>query len=378
MEKIKVLAVADSEDIRFDLRNKLMHDEIAFVGFSKNKTALEKAVGLSPNAVILVREEEDDSFVKRAGEIYVSLPGCFVLLLCEAVTMEVLEKAMQAGIRTVMDFSCTKEALVESIRRGFSVERARMKNFSSERGSVDSRLIALFGAKGGIGKTTLSVNLAVALAHMGKKVVVIDLDLQFGNVNLFFDLAPRDTIAELVQDKQNLDIDTIRSFIRLHSSGVSVLCAPKSPEFSEIVRGEHIEKIITTIRPFYDVIIVDTPPMFNETTIAALENADLILMAVTLDICALRNTKISADILDSLHLKEKVRLLINRNTPGLISVKDAQNILDFPVAYKISNDWQTANAALNKGIPIVIDAPRSNLGRELYDLGRFVLRTIDK
>jgi pilus assembly protein CpaE len=377
MDKIKVFAVSDQENLRLDLKNKLIHEDIAFVGFSKTEIALEKTLSLMPNVVILVHEPNNDYFLDYAQKIYVSLPGCSVILLCEEASIDLMEKAMRAGIRTVLELNCHADVLIESIKQAFSMEKARVQNYSSEIANTQSKLITVFGAKGGIGKTTIATNIAVALAHAGKKVVVIDLDLQFGDVNLFFDLEPRDTIAELVQDKQNLDIDTIKSFIKLHSSGVSVLCAPKSPEFSEIIRGEHIEKIINTIRPFYDFIIIDAPPMFNETTITAIENSDLILFVITLDISSLRNTKISMDILESLQQKEKVNILVNRNAPSIITIKDAQNILDFPVKYKISNDWKTATVALNKGIPIVIDAPRATLGQELSNLGRAVMQSIE-
>ena len=377
MDKIKVLAVVEQEDLRLDLKNKLTQNDIAFVGFAKEHSALEKVQSLTPNVVIIVNHPGNHTSLELAETIYVSLPGCFVILLCENIDIEMMQKAMEAGIRKVLYVGCTSDLLLESIRQGFLAEKARIQNYSSEIVNSQSKLIAVFGAKGGIGKTTISVNLAVALAHAGKKVVVVDLDLQFGDVNLFFDLEPRDTIAELIQDKQNFDIDTIKSFIKLHSSGVSVLCAPKSPEFAEIIRGEHIEKIINTIRPYYDFIVIDTPPIFNETTITALENSDMVLLTTALDISTLRNTKISMDILESLQQKEKISLLINRNIPGIISIKDAQNILDFPIKYKISNDWKTAASALNKGNPVIIDAPHSVIGNELTGLGNAILKDIE-
>lgn len=373
MEKIKVFAVVDQESYRFELKSKLTHDDIAFIGFSKIETALEKALSLMPNAVLIVHEPSNDSCIDLAKKIYVTMPGCAVLLLRNKIDIEALEKAMHAGVRKVMDLGCPAPLLIDQIKLAVRLERSRVENYSSDRTGVSSRLIAVFGAKGGLGKTTIVTNLAVALAHAGKKVIVVDLDLQFGDVNLFFDLDPRDTIAELVQDKQSLDIDTIRSFIKLHSSGVSVLCAPKSPEYAEMIKGEHIEKIISTIRPYYDFILVDTPPIFNETTISALENSDDILLTITLDIPTLRNTRITMDILDSLQQKDKVSILVNHNAPNMISMKDAQNILDFPIKYKMSNDWKTATAALNKGVPVVIDAPRTVLSHEFTALGRAVM-----
>lgn len=377
MDKIKVLAVVSQEDIRFDLKSKLMQEEIALVGFSKTEIALEKTLSLLPNIVILVRERNNDAFIKLAEKIYVTLPGCSVILLSETIDMDLMEKAMHAGIRKILPLNCDAGVLTESIKLVFHLEKARVQNYSSEFVTSPSKVIAVFGAKGGIGKTTIAANLAVSLSHNGKKVIVVDLDLQFGDVNLFFDLEPRDTIAELVQDKQNFDIDTIKSFIKVHSSGISVLCAPKSPEFADIIRGEHIEKIVNTIRPYYDYVVIDTPPIFNETTIAAIENSDMVLLTITLDISTLRNAKISMDILESLQQKEKISVIVNRNAKSIISVKDAQNILDYPIKFKVSNDWKTATTALNKGIPIILDAPRTLIGQELNALGKTVAANLD-
>ncbi|MDP4110467.1 MAG: AAA family ATPase, partial [Bacillota bacterium] len=304
MDKIKVLAVADSEDGRYILKRKLTSENLAVTGFSKAESALEKALSARPGAVVILPEKNEDA-VRLALDIYISLPGCAVFLLSDNIDMSLLEASMGAGVRKILKKSCGENELLECIRAGVCAEKARARNFSGELSSAKSKVLSVFGAKGGIGKTTIASNLAVTFAQSGSKTIIIDLDLQFGDVNLFFDLEPRDTIAELVQDKQNFDIDTMRGFIKIHSSGVSVLCAPKSPEFSEMIKGEHIEKIINTLRPYYDYIIIDTPPVFNDTTIVAIENSDKLLLIVSPDISSLRNAKISMDVLDSLEQKEK-------------------------------------------------------------------------
>lgn len=376
MNKIKVMAVVENDDLRFEMKSNLMDDEIAFLGFSKSgEAALEKALSLKPDVVLLAYENEESLDI--AQKIYVSLPGCAVILMCEEIDISIVNKAMTAGIRKVIELKSSSQELVDSIQIGFSMESARFINSSSKQINTQARIISVFGPKGGIGKTTISANLAVAIAKKGKKVAVLDLNLQFGDLNLFFDIQPKDTIAELVQEKQSFDIDTIKSFMMLHSSGVSILCAPKSPELAEIVTAEHIEKIINTLRPYYDYIIIDTAPIFNDSSIAAIENANLVLMIVTLEISTLRNAKISLDIFESLQQKEKIQILVNRNAPSLISVKDTQSILDMSVKYKVSSDWKTAISSLNKGVPLVIDAPRSTIGHELTVLGSMVMNYMD-
>jgi len=248
----------------------------------------------------------------------------------------------------------------------------RASNNKIKRVNWESKVITVFGTKGGIGKTTTSVNLAVALAQMGKKIALIDLDLQFGDVGVFLDLEPKDSIAELVQEKSSFEIDTIKSFMALHSSGVSVLAAPKSPEYAEIVTAEHIEKIINTVRPYFDYIIIDTPPAFNDSTLMAIDNSNFVLFVITLEISTLRNAKISSEVFNTLNQKEKLKIVVNRDHASGISIKDAEKVLGSEIFFRMISDWKTAISSLNKGIPIVLDSPKSELANQFNALAKKV------
>ena len=374
MEKIKVLAILNKEDARYQIKSMLTHDDIAFLGFAKfSETIVDKAMSYMPNAVVIFNNNGDEeTALDIAKQIYVSLPGCAIIMMSHQVDLAFVEKAMLAGVRKVLDIDCDPRELVQSIVQGYTLERTRSKNNDVSTTEYASKVITVFGSKGGIGKSTISSNLAVTLAKRGRRVALIDLDLQFGDINLFFDIDPKDTIAELAQEKQTFDIEMIKSYMYPHSSRVSVLCAPQSPEMAEVVKGVNIEKIIDTIRPFYDYIVIDSPPYFNDISIVAIESADIILTIVTLDIATLRNTKLSLDILDSLQQKDKVQILVNRDTSGTITIKDAQNILEFPIQYRISSDWKTAIASLNRGIPVVMDAPRATISKEFTTIGEML------
>ncbi len=373
MEKVKVLVIGD--DARYEIKTKLTHEEIAFLGFAKyGDAALEKARSFTPDAVVLLNGgEEEDQALHLAGELYVSLPGCAVFILSGSISLPFVEKAMQAGVRKVLDLNCEKQVLIESIKQGTAQERSRNRNSTPAKEALSSKVITVFGSKGGIGKSTIAANLAVSLARKNKRVALIDLDLQFGDINLFFDIDPKDTIADLVQEKQAYDIEMIKSYMHLHSSTVSVLCAPQSPEMAEAIQAKSIEKIIDTVRPFFDFVVIDSPPYFNDISIVAIETADVVLTVVTLDIATIRNTKVSLDILNSLNLGDKVRLIVNRDSGGSISIKDVQNILDHPVRYRISSDWKTTISSLNRGVPLVMGAPRTAIGKEFLALADAIL-----
>lgn len=371
MEKMKVLIVAESEERRYELKNSLTSDEIAIVSNIKTGAGvLDKVSSLMPEVVVMFSEENSFECLQIAERIYVNIPSCIVVLLLENPTMKIVDEAMQAGIRKVFTWPSVSGQLLDNIKLLNSLEKMRVSNSKHKKVNWESKVITVFGTKGGIGKTTTSVNLAVSLARGGKKVALIDLDLQFGDVGVFLDIEPKDSIAELVQEKSSFEIDTIKSFMTLHSSGISVLTAPKSPEYADIITSEHIEKIINTIRPYFDYVIIDTPPSFNDATLTAIDNSNTILFIITLEISTLRNAKISSEVFNTLNQKDKLKIIVNRDNDSGISIKDAQKVLGCEVFSRVTSDWKTAISSLNKGVPIVLDSPRSEVAKQFAELAK--------
>lgn len=378
MEKIRVMIVGNNDNKIFEIKSLLGTDQTAFIGFSKqNDIALEKAISLNPNVIIIQCEEEYSLAIDFAKEVYVKLPGCCVVLICDKLEVDIIEEAMQAGVRKVLKLPIDSAALTEKVIEAFDFEKSRFVNVNPAAVNKQSRLITVFGAKGGIGKTTISANMAALLAKMGNKVAIIDTDLQFGDVNVFFDIDSKDTIAEIAQDRDASDIDSIKRAALMHFSGVSILCAPKSPEYAEYVSAKNIETIITTMRPYYDYIIIDTTPLFNDATMVALENANLILLVTGMDISSLRNTKTSLNILESLQQADKAEVVVNKMTRGIITLKDIERVLGMTIKNKISLDYKTALACHNKGVPIVLDSPRTTISKELTQVVKNTINSIN-
>ncbi len=379
MEKIKVMIVGNNDNRIYEIKSLLRSDSVAFIGFSKqDENVLEKAISLKPHVLIIQCEDDYKAAIDLAEKIYIRIPGCAVILICDSFDVSMIEKVMLAGIRKVLQFPIDAETLQENIELAHYMEKSRLENADiTASNNMQSRIITVFGAKGGIGKTTIAINLAVSLAKMGKKVAVIDADLQFGDVNVYFDIDPKDTISELSQGNDAGDIDAIKRMMALHFSGVSIVCAPKSPEYAEYVTPKNIETMINTMRPFYDYILIDTAPVFSDITMAAIENSNLVLLITVQDISTLRNTKITLNILESLQQKEKTELVINRVTKGLISLKDMQRVLNEPVKNTVVFDFKTATTAHNKGIPVVLDAPKSEISKNLKKLAQNIVNTID-
>lgn len=261
------------------------------------------------------------------------------------------------------DFSqALKSVLVNESTRIVSLE-----NTSGEQNK--SRVIMVYGAKDGIGKTAFAVNLAIALAQAKQKVAILDLDLQYGDVNVFVGLESKTTISELLQEQTSPSIDIIRKHMVIHSSGVNILCAPRSPEFAEGISGSQVEKLIAAMRSYFDYVILDTPPLFSDVNVSCIDAASVIVYLTACDISALRNSRKGLYLLQALTRKEKIRLVAVENDmkPEVIA-----KTLELPVYKTIPYDYKTVTTSLNLGRPAVTSAPASKYSKAIKEVSALV------
>lgn len=374
--KINVLLISRLVGTLGAMKHMIDDEEIAVIGESSGGTdALERIENLSPDIIILSYGAGDDGVLSLTERITFTRPRSHVILLAEYLDMEVLQSALSVGAHNVIEFPKSSKEFSDYIKTVFHNETARIESLSGKQSlSWISKVITVYGAKGGLGKTTLAVNLAVKLAEGRKKVALVDLNLQFGDVNVFMDIEPNDTISELSQELSSPNIDLIRSYMTVHSSGVHVLCAPKSPEYSELVSTEKVQSILGQLRTYYDYVIIDTPPTFSDVTITALEVSSMILFVTGLDISILKNSKQSLNILKSLQQIDKVKLIVNRAVNiGAITLDDVSKLIDCPIWAKIPSDYRVAVTALNLGIPFVTGAPKTELAQAVASVATLLL-----
>ena len=374
--KISVMLVSKLERNINAMKEKIDDEEISIIGESSTgSVALDKIENLLPDVIIMMMSNGDNDVLSLAERVILHRPRTHVILLTEYLDVEILQSAINIGAHNVKEFPASAKELSEYIKSVYHNETARINALSEKQNlSWMSRVVTIFGAKGGLGKTTIAVNLAVKLAQRNKKVVLVDLDLQFGDIHIFMDIDPSDTIAELVQEFFSANIDSVRSFMTVHSSGVHILCSPKSPEYAEAISAEKIQSLLGLLRSYYDYVIIDTPPFFTEVSLTALESSSTILFVTGLDISILKNSKVSLSLLDSLQQTEKIRLIVNRAVDmSSITVNDVQSILGCPIWAKIPSDYKVAVTALNRGIPFVLSNPVSKLSQSIEDVVRLLL-----
>lgn len=371
MEKLNVVVLSEDIDIRVHMKNRLTSEDIAICGYSEcNEVGKLKIQGLFPDAVICaVKGEVPQEIFDFVQDLLCDVHNCVVLLASDQITVDMVNSAAGVGIKKVVSLDMPAENLRATLREVYTLEIQRTLDSNASR-KVRSKVIGFFGGKGGTGKTTLAVNVASAIARSGRKAIIVDLDLQFGDVALALDIGSKDTIVDLVQDRYGISIENVNSFAAVHSTGLNVLSAPKSPELAEYVRPEHIEKLIDTLRPYYEYVIIDFPPAFTDCSINAAENCDEIMLIYNMEIMSLKNAKAAINVLDQLHQKDKIRIVINKNTKGLIKESDFAKMFDMPIYATVASDTKSAVTSVNKGMPIVVADPRSQIAHDIMELAK--------
>ncbi|MGZ6339558.1 MAG: response regulator [Candidatus Limnocylindrales bacterium] len=237
------------------------------------------------------------------------------------------------------------------------------------------RILTFYGAKGGVGTTTIAINTAIALhRELGRKVCLVDGNLQFGDHRVFLDLGlDRKSIVDVVT-APTIDLDLIKQVLVKHDSGVDLLLAPPSPETAELVTQDHMPLILDQLRGLYDYILVDIDKRLDEVNLRVLDAADTIFVVMTADLSCLKNVRLVLETIGHLgYEKERVQLVLNRSNAFTgINVKNAEGALKRQIDHQVVNEYRGAISALNSGAPFMFTKADSILGRSLLDFARAV------
>lgn len=207
---------------------------------------------------------------------------------------------------------------------------------------------------------------------MGQKykglVGLVDLDVQFGDISIMMDLNPRRTISELIQEGDQVDKTLLEEYV-YERNGVDILAAPPKPELAELVTAQQAETILKVFRSVYEYTLIDTPSFIDEITLSALELADTIILIVSLDLPTIKNIKKGIEVLRSLQLLDKARLVLNRSS-GIAGIepRDVESVLEMKISAEIPSDGKLVVASLNQGIPFVKLNPKAAISRSITEL----------
>ena len=366
MEKVNVVILAEEVQYRVKVKNKIASEDVAIVGYSDFKEESKlKIEGYFPDVIVCALDSSDidEDFYKFIQSVQFQNSGTAVVIMTDKVSISLVNEAAKRGIRQVFDFSVDAEEFTTALGEVNEIEQRLMGQLKIEK-RVRAKVIAFYGVKGGVGTTSIVTNVAAALASRGKKVILLDFDLQYGDSNLFLDVDSKDTIVELARDPEGISIEKVNAATATHSTGFSILCPPKTPEYADYITPEHTRKIIENVRPYFEYILIDMGTNFAETTLVALENCDEIQVIANLSVPCLKGTKAVMNVLDTLRVADKAKLVIAKNRSSLIKIKDFENLMLRKAYAVITSDRNISDTAMNSGNPVVLNSPRSAIAKD--------------
>jgi pilus assembly protein CpaE len=243
-------------------------------------------------------------------------------------------------------------------------------------GDKDGQIVAIFSPKGGVGRTTIAVNMAIAAAtELGQSVVLVDASFQFGDVGVLLNLNPKNkSIADLVPELEAGEPESLDTFVINHSAGVRVLLAPPSPEMAELITPTVVKRVLEALRREHDLVIVDCTSWFNETTLSILDVSDTVLTVLSLEITSIKNMRLFLEVAEQLGYEQnKVKLVLNRADSSLgIKVTDVENSIGRKVDHTIVSDGRSVVYALNRGVPFFLSNREAQVSQDILRLATAV------
>lgn len=368
MSDINIVVCSEETSYKVAVKNKLITEEFDIIGYCEFASDAKRRIqGFVPDVVVFALDSADidETFLTFVDNLDLSSSGCSSIIITDDVTVDLVNSAAQYGIRQVLNVDVSAQDFCSHLKKIVQNERKFSQKINVER-KRRSYVYGFFSGKGGVGKTTISTNLAINLASRGKKTLLIDLDLQFGDSDMALDLNPTETIVDLVRDSNGISIDNLTSCSVTHSSGLSVLASPSSPEMAEYVQSAHVKAIIDTARNYYEYIIIDCGCNLTDPVITALESTDTIFMVNDVNILSLKRAKLCQNVLTQINQQEKLKILINKNVKrNNVKISDFENILGMDTYAVFSSDLKTINDSLNSGQPTVLYKPRAAFSKEL-------------
>jgi pilus assembly protein CpaE len=293
-----------------------------------------------------------------------------IVVVASGTATGILDDALDADVSDVLLLPQLVDNVVFVIKKAAHAKRAVPAITRSQFG----RVVTVFSPKGGTGKTVTSSNLATAIAKSGKKTLLLDLDLQFGDAAIVMGIEPEKTIYDLVVAPGELDFEKLAGYTTKHPSGLDVLPAPLRPEDAELVTESKITRLLEVARECYDVIVVDTSPFFHGPMLATLDRTDELLVLCGLDVPTLKNVRLAMQTLELLSFPtSRVKFVLNRaNTKVGLSKREVETALKVSIDAELPSD-RSVPIAVNQGTPVVLSDSGSDFSKAIQSLAKTVL-----
>lgn len=395
-QKIRILIADDVPEARDNVQKLLRFaSDIQVVGQAgTGREVIELARTLSPDVILMDVTMPELDGITATQQITSQFPGIAVIMISVQVDPESLRRSLQAGARDYLAKPFGLDDLTNAIRGAYQTLQAARAQFVATAalsptggaggeapGGARAKVISLFSPKGGVGRTTLAANLAVATKlETETRVALVDGNLAFGDLGVVLNLTSGKTIADLAANAGSLDPDSIADVLVTHSSGVKVLLAPTSPQEAETITAEQVRAILSRMLGMFDYIFVDTRASFDETQLLLLDLSDTVLVLLTMEMTAIKAAKQYLEVAELLgYPGDKTCLVLNRvSAHSQISAEDIESHLKGRIKARIPDEPTAVLQSVNEGVPLVVGAPAGRYAQAVDSLAGLVTGAIEQ
>jgi pilus assembly protein CpaE len=395
-EKIRVLIVDDVAETRENIRKLLQFEnDVEVVGAARSgKEGIQFSLEMDPDVVLMDINMPDVDGITATENIHQKMPHIQVVILSVQGDQNYMRRAMLAGARDFLTKPPMGDELISAIRRAGEMARTERVKSASMRvvssaattaggtslatvgfGLTRGNVVSVYSPKGGTGCTTIAVNLALALHNDDTRVVIVDSNLQYGDVAVFFNEQGKNTIADLAPLSEELDPDIVEGVLLKHAAtGISILASPSRPEMADKITADQFLKILEFLRQMYAYVVVDTTSYLGDVTVAAIDASDVIVLVTTQDIPAIKNARLFLDLLQNLRIdRGRIAFVMNRFDKRIsITAERVGENLKQEVAAILPLDERVVIPSVNRGVPFMVDNKAQPVARGIFSLAESV------
>ncbi len=376
MRDVQRIAIVDPSDAtREPLRNMLLGVESVWLEAecSRYEFFLDVIRQSQPDVVVVALDADHAKALQLIAQLGQECPGMPILAVSGRGDGQSILQALRSGAKEFLTSPVVLEELLTALQRLHRTRGAGDGSGLHGTAKGDSVVIAVAGARGGVGSTSVAVNLGCTLAQdPANSVALIDLDLALGDADVALDLMPDYTLADVALNIDRLDMTFLRRSLSKHSSGLSLLPHPVQMEDAGLIREEHLQRVIGLLRASYTHLVLDLSKGFTPTDVTALRMADTILLVSQLELTSLRNTvRILLTLGADAALADKLKVVLNRvGSDADIGLKKAEDTIGKPVFWQVPNDARSMIESRNSGVPLLQHAPRSKIQQSIVGLAQ--------
>jgi pilus assembly protein CpaE len=370
MSNVLRLAIVDPDDsARETLKNMLLGMDTIWLEAecSRYEFFADVVAQTSPDIGLVAIDGDPEKGLELVTQLGVTSPGCAVLVVSSSSDGNLILQAMRAGAKEFL----TQPVRIEDLLAALGRIGQRRAGASSRR-SRGSQVIAVAGAAGGVGTTSLAVNLGCALAREEhSSVALVDLDLSLGDADVFLDTIPDYTLVDVAQNVSRLDFNLLKRSLTKHSSGLHLLPRPVQLEDAGLITPDSLQRVIGLLKATFTHLVLDLSKSFSPIDLVALESANHILLVTQLDLPCLRNVvRLMMSFGEMEGIAEKVKIVVNRVglESGQIALKKAEETIGKEIFWQLPNDYRTMVEVRNNGVPLLEQAPKAAITQAVTTL----------